>query len=244
MVRPLPSGRVEAYRIIRGVAQHHESRGRPAPRSAWVQDDALTVWCPTMVCQGFGRRRRPRAAGMRERVAVSGDLSPGPSRLRVPRPARCARAGAVERAVSLRARADGAVRNSPVRVLGPTTIRVRTGLGRSWRTDDYIDVVGHARLDRGRRDGAPPQPDSCMDVRMPQLDGIEATGAAWARRRLRRAVRGAMLTRSTLYDYGAGPAQRVIGFLLKGTPPEPGAHPRVAAARRCGPYGHPARRGS
>lgn len=113
----------------------------------------------------------------------------------------------------------------PIRVLvADDQELVRTGFALILATEDDIEVVGqagdgHQAVDLARRHA----PDVVlMDVRMPNLDGIEATGRLVGPAATPPApVRVLMLTTFDLDDHVyAALRNGASGFLLKDTPPE------------------------
>jgi len=114
---------------------------------------------------------------------------------------------------------------APVRVLVADDQQlVRTGFGMILATEDDIEVVGQAAdgleaVELARRHA----PDVVlMDVRMPNLDGIEATGRLVGPAATSPVpCRVLMLTTFDLDDYVyAALRNGASGFLLKDTPPE------------------------
>ena len=224
--RELPAGLdLAAYRVVQealtNVVKH--SSGAPTTVSVHYRADAVEVW---IADRGSGRPDARLGSGghglvgMRERVRMyGGELHAGRRR-----------GGGFEVHVRVPARGRGSG-GAHGRSAGMNTVRVliaddqalvRAGFKMILDAEDDLDVIGEAAdgleaVELARR----LKPDVVlMDIRMPQLDGIEATrrvvaldGAA--------PVRVLMLTTFDLNEYVYEALRAgASGFLLKDVPPE------------------------
>ncbi len=211
-----------------GLDQHDEAR-----RARPCRDPGdLRRRC----AHGRGRRRRARARAGATRQRSRSARHAGTGRDLRRRPGRgCSPGRRLPRASPPAARAGsgterqrsrvGALMAAPIRVLvADDQELVRTGFRMILQTEDDIEVVGQAAdgleaVELARRH----EPDVVlMDVRMPNLDGIEATGRLVGPLASPPApVRVLMLTTFDLDDYVyAALRNGASGFLLKDTPPE------------------------
>ena len=232
--RELPSGLdLAAYRVVQeALTNALKHGGGSADVLVRFGDDELRL---EIADAGGGARSAPRVeggghglVGMRERVRVfGGELHAGPrarGRLRGRREtAPAGRGGGGARRLDSRPRPHGGARMSVRILIADDQALVRAGFKMILDAEDDLDVVGEAvdglqAVEMCRR----LKPDVVlMDIRMPELDGIEATRRVVTAAGDDAPVRVLMLTTFDLNEYVYEALRAgASGFLLKDVPPE------------------------